>query len=118
MHAPTASGACLALNTVGKVVATVPKRLAVPAARPSARRAASTVNSAFGPTPTSSTAPAANRSPLRAVTSRCSPFLPVSLAPAYASAKPISRTPGPGAGPWNTGTISNPVRISPGASLE
>ena len=78
----------------------------------------SIVSSSLGPTPTSKTAPAANRSRSRRVTSTDSPFFPVSFASAYAFASPVSRTPGPGFGPWNTGTISSPALTSAGDSLE
>ena len=78
----------------------------------------SIVTSPLGPTPTSSTASAANRSRSRRVTSTDSPFLPVNRASAYAFARPVSRTPGPGFGPWKTGTISSPAFTSAGDSLE
>jgi hypothetical protein len=42
----------------------------------------------------------------------------VCFAAVYAFASPVSRTPGPGFGPWNTGTINSPALTSTGDWLE
>ena len=85
---------------------------------PRAFRIATASKSSRSPTPWSRTAPAAKRSPLRLVTSSVSPFLPVNFASLYTCWRPVSLTPGPNAGPWNTGRIRTPAFTSAGASVE